>query len=538
MTRVSNSGEDASSEGDVAEIAAASSVRGTMLGRLLGGSAVSLLGFFVTVLQAILQVPLLLAVWPGETFASWVTAVAMHALLVSGDVGFHSFIGVEIILIGLEKTADVRSLFAASLRIWAILSLVQAAVVGVVWCVPGLMASVAPDTARLLASAAGPLAVLVVQWILVGSLHSLMCRVLLAGGQTVLFQWLGIVHRTLLFAAIVTAAWFGLGVNGVALAHAGVATVSGVVVVAYVIRDYPGILPRWADGTCRSAWTLFGRSTGLTFSSMLEQLSVGGLTTLVAGAFHELQVAAFSTMRSLANFVTQAAGVVMNPAVPELGRSAGPSTIHKASLIIESAFVIGLAPLALAVSLAAPWMPALYGAWTRHELPFDVPLFIGLVVAVLVRQVGMPLQYFLLATNRVRPQFTASAIRVVVLYGFLPVTIPWMGLGGVGAALVVAEVCCTFYLVTATSRSFVECGGTLEPRSIHLASSHALIAAAAISGVLLVGGSQIVCIGSALVAHGIVLGLQIRRLPSHLIVRAIRAGSLGRLCTRIVMRRA
>lgn len=496
-------------------------IRGTMLSRLLGGSAVSLLGFCVTVLQAILQVPLLLEVWPAETFAAWVTATAMHSFLVSCDIGFHSFIGVELILSGLGGHARVRRLFAAALRVWVVLSLIQLAVLAVVRWGPSTLAAFHPETARVFESAGKPLAVLIAQWVLVGSLHSLVCRVLLAGGQTVLFQWLGIIHRTLLFAATVAAAWLGLGATGVALAYSAAGSLSAVLTIWFVLSTYPMIVPRLSDGSWRAAWALFGRSTGLTFANMLEQSSVGGLTTAVAGAFHELQVAAFSTMRSLANFVSQAAGVVMNPAVPELGRSANPESIHKAALIIEGAFVVGCATLAAGVSLAAPWMADLYAAWTRHALPFEPLFFIGLVAAVLVRQVGMPLQYFLLATNRVRPQFIASAIRAAALYASLPVLIPWLGLVGVGTAMVVAEACCAGYLAVVTRRAFLECGGTLPPWGARLATAHVVVAVAALFGVMVVRHHAMVWLASALAAHVVILGLQIRQFPPDIVLRML-----------------
>lgn len=502
-------------------------IHGTMLGRLVGGSAVSLVGFGVTVLQAILQVPLLLSVWPAETFAAWVTALAMHAFLVSCDVGFHSFIGVEIILIGLGKRSAIRGLFSDAVRVWAILSLLQLAILSAVWLGPRLLPGIDAQTIRLLRDARVPFAILVLQWIFVGSLLSLVCRVLLAGGQTVFFQWFGVMHRTLLFVSTVAAAWAGLGAGGVALAYSTAGTLSAVSAIAYVVQRYPGILPQAGDGSWRTAWLLFCRSTGLTVSSVLEQSAVGGLTTVVAGVFHDLQTAAFATMRSLANFVTQAAGVVLNPAVPEFGRAATPAGIHKAALIIDSAFIIGTTFLAVVVSAAAPWARGLYGVWTRHELPFDTSLFIGLVAAVLIRQVGAPLQYFLLGTNRVRPQFTATAIRAVVLYGSLPLAITRLGLAGVSVSMAAAEACAAAYLAGVMRQAFREYGQAFQPQGPSLAAAQALVAVACLGGVLATPVSPLLCVGAALAAHAVLLGLQIRLLPAELITRAIRHTTLS-----------
>lgn len=497
------------------------SVRGTMLGRLLGGSAVSLIGFVVTVLQAVVQVPLLLSVWSTEQFAVWITALSMHALLVSCDVGFHSFIGVEVILNGLHQRSAVRSLFASALRMWCVFSIIQAAFVCALWMLPWALTQHAPDGARLIRSSVQPLAVLVIQWIVIGSPLSLVCRVLLAGGQTVAFQWFGIAHRSLLFIATIAGVWCGLDVLGVATGYAVVASISAAVAITYVLRQYPSIVPHWSDGSWWNGFRLVIRSTGLTLSSLLEQLSTGGLTTVVAGTFHGLEVAAFSTMRSLSNFVSQAASVVMHPAVPELARSADSRTIHRAGFMIEAAELLGVAFLAIAVSVSCPWLPALYSAWTRHELPFDSILFTGLVAAVLVRQIGMPLQCFLLATNRVHPQFISSVIRSAVLYGSMPVFIARLGLGGIGAAVATAEACCAFYLLIVTRRCFVECGGRLPQRGIELAAAHVLTAVLVLWGVLVVGGSAPLWLGAAVVAHSMILIAEIRRIPQELASRLL-----------------
>jgi hypothetical protein len=502
-------------------------IHGTMLGRLVGGSAVSLFGFAVTLLQAILQVPLLLAVWPAETFAAWVTALAMHAIVVSCDVGFHSFVGVEIILTGLGRRDLVRGLFSDALRVWAVLSAAQVAILTAVWFGPRLLSGVDPHTVQLLESARAPFAILAIQWIVVGSLLSLVCRVLLAGGQTMFFQWFGVAHRTLLFVTTVAAAWAGAGAGGVALVYSLAGTVTAAFVIGYVVRRYPAIVPCRADGSWQTAWSLFRRSTGLTVSSMLEQSSVGGLTTVVAGVFHDVQTAAFATMRSLANFVTQAAGVLLNPTVPEFGRSATPAGIHKAALIIDSVFIVGTTTLAVAVSLAAPWTAMLYGAWTRHELPFDPLLFIGLVAAVLIRQVGVPLQYFLLGTNRVRPQFMATAIRAVVLYGSLPLAIARLGLAGVSVSMVAAEACTAAYLTGVMRQAFQDYGKAFPPQGPILAAGQALVAIACLGGVLATTASPLLCVGTALAAHTMMLGLQIRTLRIDLISKVVRHVMLG-----------
>jgi hypothetical protein len=527
MSAFDDAGGEAAAEPPVSAIEKPERIHGTMLGRLVGGSAVSLVGFGLTVVQAILQVPLLLAVWPAETFAAWVTALGMHAFLVSCDIGFHSFVGVEVIMTGLRREAAVRCMFSAAFRLWAVLSVVQLLVLSAVWMAADLGPAISSDTAQLLRTGRAAFAILVVQWIAVGSTLRLLCRVLLAGGQTILFQWFGVIHRTMLLTATVAAAWGGFGITGVAVAYSCAATLAALACIAYVVRRYPATIPRWADGSWAAAWELFRRSTGLTVSSMLEQSAVGGLTTAVAGCFHELQTAAFATMRSLANFVTQAAGVVLNPTVPEFGRTATREGIHKAAMMIDSAFILGTTSLAVVVSVAAPGIEDLYAIWTRHELPFDATLFIGLVAAVLGRQVGVPFHFFLHGTNRVQPQFLATVLRTAVLYGSLPFMIGMLGLAGVGASMACAEFSAAVYFAVVVDRAFREYGGSLRRRSTVLAGAQAAVAVCCLGAVLLANATPWLCVGLALVAHAVLFRLQLRSLPRSLVVRAVGHVSLG-----------
>jgi hypothetical protein len=297
-------------------------------------------------------------------------------------------------------------------------------------------------------------------------------------------------------------------------------------------------MPRWGDGSWRSGWQLFCRSTGLTVASILEQSSVGGLTTVVAGVFRELEVAAFSTMRTLANFVTQAATVVMNPTAPEFGRSATPETIKNAAVMIEVAYIIGTSALAVVVSLATPWIPSLYGSWTRQELPFDAMLCVGIIVAVLIRQVGVPLHYFLFGTNRVRAQFNAAAIRAAALYGALPGCIAAMGLSGVGVAMAAGEACCVAYFAVVTAGVFREIGGELSPRSGWLAAGQVIVSLACLGAVLVMNGPPVACVGLAVAAHAVLLVLQLRRLPGSVFAGLAAAASAGRLCSHAGVPRA
>jgi len=106
-----------------------------MASRLLGGSAAGSLGFALSVLQAVLQVPLLLQVWPAETFILWVGVQGLFGLITSVDVGFHAFVGAEANMIGVAKPGEVQRLLSSAMRFTmasATLQLVACVIVSII----------------------------------------------------------------------------------------------------------------------------------------------------------------------------------------------------------------------------------------------------------------------------------------------------------------------------------------------------------------------------------------------------------------------
>ena len=159
--------------------------------------------------------------------------------------------------------------------------------------------------------------------------------------------------------------------------------------------------------------------------------------------------------------------------------------------------------------------------------PFDASLFIGLVAAVLIRQVGVPLNSFLLGTNRVRPQFVATVIRSVFLYGLLPLTMGGFGMAGIGASMVVAELGTAIYLVIVLHQLFREYGWSWQLRGPLLAGAQAVVSVCCLGAVLLTEASPMICVGCAVAAHCTFFILQIRSLPLEAVARAYHCATVG-----------
>lgn len=488
-------------------------VKGSIGSRLLGGSLAGAIGFGLSVLQAVLQVPLLLQVWPAETFAVWVGVQGLFGLITSVDVGFHAYVGAEVNMLGVGRATEVRRLLSSAMRMTTASAAVQVAACAIAVVVGRIGAGRSPG-ATYLAEVGVPLLALSLYWLLAGTQNGLLCRLYLAYGETVRYQLFGAAQKALTFLAVIATAWCGGGVAEVATAFAIAAAGTSLLNIVDLKVRRPAVDPQWSLGDWRGAWSALRQSLGISLSMFLDQTANGGLAAFVSATLPATKAAQFSTIRSLTNAVSQASGVVMFPAVPEMGRDATPARIGRAALLIDALMVVCVTPLAIAATLAASWVPDLYRTWTRGVLPFEPAVFIPLVAAVLVRQVGMPFQLFLIATNRVRSQFTANCLRAGILTVGVAVLAPSGGATGIVVALALAEAAVMGYAFAATVVDFKRYDGSLGGGQAGLALLHVITAVLVMFVTYRPGASAALpCTIGCLVHLGIIV-IQARSVPS------------------------
>jgi O-antigen/teichoic acid export membrane protein len=500
--------------GDGAAVAMdAGFVKGSIGSRLIGGSAAGAVGFGLSVLQAVLQVPLLLQVWSAETFAVWMGVQGLFGLMTSVDVGFHAFVGAEVNMLGGARPVEVRRLLSSAMRMTTASAAIQVAACAIAVMIGGTGLHPVSD---YLAEVGVPLLALSLYWLAAGTQNGLLCRLYLAYGETVRYQLFGVAQKACTFLAVIATAWCGGGVAEVATAFAMAAAGTSVLNILDLKVRRPAVYPHWSLGDWRSAWSALRQSLGISLSMFLDQTANGGLAAFVSATLPATGAAQFSTVRSLTNAVTQASGIVMFPAVPELGRDATPSRIGRAALLIDALMVVCVTPLAMATTLVASWVPELYRTWTRGVLDFDASVFIALAAAVLVRQLGMPFQLFLIATNRVRSQFTATCLRAGILGAGVAVLAPTGGAAGIATGLLLAETVVSGYAFAATAADFKRYAGCLSGGHAGLALLHVITALLVMFATFRPGVSAALPCGIGCLVHLGIAAAQARGVPAFL----------------------
>jgi O-antigen/teichoic acid export membrane protein len=409
--------------------------------RSVRGSLVSSIGFAAQIVQALLVVPLLLGGWGASTYAVWLSCQACVNLLLTFDNGFQNYAGNEVSKRIHADLGLARKTLGSALRFGVLLGLVEIVVALVLvrfeW-LDGLLG----DSASASAAVSADVVVLLslVGFTLVGSSTGIFARVYLAQGEFVRGAWWGLFQRLAIPCVVVFVAWFG----GPLVLAALLMSVLNVGVGIAFLRDgrkvLPALLPFLGRGSFRAGATVFLHSLPFVLGGLIGQLQVHGLTLAVASTLGVAAVAAFATIRTLANTLTQAAATLFAPAVPELVRLDVQRETTKLRDGLFSLNAVVNLPAALACPALILLGKPLYETWTRGQILFDRHVLYAIAASVLWRVAGLPIAGHMTAMNETRWIIISTSAQTAVLFGLAWLLSGAYGLYGVALAMLAGEV--------------------------------------------------------------------------------------------------
>ena len=122
--------------------------------RLASASLASFASFIVTLLQSLLMVPLLLAVWKPEVYGQWIVVTTAFGLLTTMDLGLQNYVGNLFTMAGGDREC-VRRRLGSGIRAACITAAGLAAVMAGIWFtrrIPAVAANDSSENAALLMS--------------------------------------------------------------------------------------------------------------------------------------------------------------------------------------------------------------------------------------------------------------------------------------------------------------------------------------------------------------------------------------------------
>lgn len=418
-------------------------------GRSIRGTSVGVVSFLVQAFLGIFAVPFLVEGWGQERYGVWLAVQAFVALALTLDTGHQIYVGNEVGKLFHTDHERSRLVLASGVLVALGLGLVEIGAVVTLHLLghlPNLL-----GIHRVIYSREGlfwTILLLVGPTVAVGSAGQLLGRLFAPSGFYARALWWGIASKVLLTGVAVSVASARGGLVLTAAATGGTNFVYGCLLLRDIWKKFPAYRPFFRPGKARLGLANLLRSLVMTTSMALAQFQFSGLLLIVSWKYGVATVAAFGTLRTMANTLIQAAGTVFGPASPEFVRL---DVLGMKEKLIRGMYSITVVTTWLASVGAAVliWVaPLLYPVWTRGRITFDLTMFSAIVVSVIWRLSGMPLLNHINASNNRKWLLVVSIGQSIALFVPLIVVsdqLQW-GTTGLGLALITSEVFGAFLL--------------------------------------------------------------------------------------------
>ncbi len=417
-------------------------------GFLAGGAALT-----VNLALAVAQVPLLLYFWDSTTYGLWLTLLSLLSLLSVFDLGHNDYVGALFNRYFVEDSDRLRTCLASGLCIALILAVAELVAGSLAVFLIPVASVLGHSAARVADELRGAALVYLVYWALFGSMVGIFTRLYNPKGLFARATSFTIVMRLSQFAALICSAMLSSSLLQAMVFYCVAGGVVTIAVMVDVRRNFRDLLPKWSDVSMTIGIKNFGMSLRLTGNNLFDQASSNGLTVLVARLFGAEAVPVLTTLRTVANVVTQGASVVVTPIAPDLARYYYRREPHKLTAVLATTWTLGGTFVNTAMLALILIAPPFYAWWTRGHIAFDPVLFRFLCLAVCVRCGVSGSALFLASINQLQAQSAISVVRGSIAVLVFVVTVSRLGLPAAGLALLLSEVVACLGLMTWYTRS-------------------------------------------------------------------------------------
>lgn len=412
----------------------------SLLRRAIRGSIANLASVGLQLVLQLISVPVLLSRWGEANYGLWIAINSLYTLLITLDVGHQNYVGGELSKQVPVNTAEAVATFRAGVLGELGLALLEV-VVAFILLATGYLVSAAGVDVDSTTEVALSIGALLFAWASTGAAGGILIRLYQPHLEFERFAWLGVLYRTLLgFCPIVTAAMGG-SVPTAALASSVVSIVGVIHVFLDVRKRYPAFSVSLQGVQVRDVWRNIVGSSVLTLTTFITQLQQHLLLLVMAEALGGLSaIPAFTTMRTVANVLLQAATTITAPIAPDMIRFHVTRNHEMLAHILRMLTLVGTYFTGIAVAVGIPFMPILYVWWTRGRTEFEAPLYALLAASVVVRVAGSGLTSFYAGINALRAQFFIASAQAIVTIGGAWLVVPRAGMRGAGLIILIAEL--------------------------------------------------------------------------------------------------
>ena len=409
------------------------------ISRILSASAAAWVRIVITIVTQIALVPLYLSHWKPEVYGAWLLLQATWGIITVMDIGHHDYVGYECLRLGATKRMAIARIILSAVPIALLITLIDILFIFLLGK-SGLTEKLLNHDIKLADEWQAALMLQAVTFLFTTSMGGLIARGLAPFGHFPRIAWWSTIN------ALVTAIIPSVAVLfGADLWHATIALcVTSAAYYVVHLADMVRLIRREGFFLARPALKLGlmngVKSLWLTLKGLAEMSRQQGVRILLAPLAGVTDMAAFSTMRTGANFALQGLNTVIWPIMPELMRflvARDQQRTEGAFSVVWLVVCVGLTPAVLIVQYFAP---EFFPLWTHGKIIFDPWVFGMLSLGVLILALAQPAVAVMQGNNMVRAQLYISVFAALITIGGLFMLVPLYGIRGAAFTLLMAEL--------------------------------------------------------------------------------------------------
>jgi O-antigen/teichoic acid export membrane protein len=416
-------------------------------------SLVTGLSTILAVAFQLISVPVCLKYWGEETYGSWLALFSAFMLVRSLDTGYTVYVGNKLNYLFHQDARVLHQHLSSAVAGIALISSLQLLLAaGVLVLDPlarvlGMPAEqIGPFTPKL------GLLVLMISWVLTGSYLGIVHRLLIPAGLMYQAAWWAMAFQVTQFLAIMTAAFFKLGLLQTSLVFALSQLIVYVMSALYVRKKLPDFSPWLRGARVRIGLSDLGQSLMLTASNLIQQGAANGSVLAVSALAGPVAVPVFTTIRTLTNLWTSVTIVLTGPLLPDVVRIHAKGEVGKLVALNQAFWMLVGSAVNCGALLSYPLLPFLYEQWTAHAMTLDMPLLCFMLGSVVVANAGALMALHLNGINSLGIVLFASAARAVLGLGAGAIGYGHFGVRSFGFGILLGEAIATL----ATTLYFVK----------------------------------------------------------------------------------
>jgi O-antigen/teichoic acid export membrane protein len=202
----------------------------------------------------------------------------------------------------------------------------------------------------------------------------------------------------------------------------------------------PEFFPWWQGFNIKIGFRNLKKSGILTLNNLLQQLSTNGLILFITNFFSASVVPSFTTVRTLTNTASVFTNLFITSIQPDLIKYHAKTEIDKLRSTLNANWFFSGLVVNIGIVIVLPFAAAIFKLWTKGLINFEFNLFISLAASISVINFGAGLYNYMSGINNLHAVSVITITRVITLFIFSYYLSGFMGLTGIGVAVLISEI--------------------------------------------------------------------------------------------------